>query len=104
MPQNSNGSNLKVTTRMGTKVLKDEELMTESYAQNQQREVKSTPSCKAPGFAEPYGHETQSFLQKLRDSGQLHFATDDDELIKASNNDLNKRGIKTKQTSNDSKK
>tara|TARA_R110002050_G_scaffold267920_1_gene409659 strand:- start:1539 stop:1853 length:315 start_codon:yes stop_codon:yes gene_type:complete len=102
-PQNSNGSNLSVSTRMGNKVLKDEELMTESYSQNQQREPKSTPSCKEPGFAEPYGHETQAFLLKLRDSGQLHLPTDDAELMKASNKDLAKRGLKTNKISTDKK-
>ena len=100
MTQQANGSNLSVSTRMGNKVLKDEELMTESYAQNQQREPKAVPSCKTPGFAEPYGRETKEFLQKLRDSGQLHFATDDDSLLKARDKDLSKRGLKTTKTSN----
>ena len=100
MPQNSNGSNLKVTTKMGSKVLRDEELMTESYSQNQQREAKAAPSCKAPGFAEPWGRENEKFLMKLREAGQLHLPSDDAELMKASNKDLNKRGINTKKTSN----
>ena len=86
---------------MGSKVLRDEELKTESYSQNQQREPKAVPSCKSPGFAEPWGRENEQFLMKLRKAGQLHLATDDAELMKAQKQDLKKRNIKTKPTSTD---